>query len=355
MCTQRTVSAPFLIVLLIDASVSMRPSEELRTAHAQSWADALLHVQDALSEGADPGAHPWRLGGGVSAIIGLAAPNVVHLWDAPGTGKTLHFYMLVRAATAARREEAIAGCSWPVDASREDARSYASDPQFGAYLLCGTRELATSGSLARYFVNAGRDDRRRLLIELYAFLSPVVYAAVTRSAEARYGSHAHSAPVMTPLRPDRLDWFQDDLAATLADLHGCRRWQRWALPHPRIPHWLARAMWADPELLEPALQMLAWAGVKAIAGADGYGGYVERPLGRKQFLDVAFREGLRVRSRHRRCLRRVVKEDNANGRRTRPSWGRRHGIAECRNGSWVPYGRRVRPGSAQAGRLPVGR
>ncbi|WP_051366098.1 hypothetical protein [Hamadaea tsunoensis] len=152
----------------------------------------------------------------------------------------------------------------------------------------GVRTLARRGQLARYFENAGPDQRRRLRTEAYELLVDLVFTRLTRRVEQRRG-HRDCATWWTNLRPDCLDRFHTDMEAVLDDLfrsarvpiinlegwvatrlnavtidaYRRRRGQRGALQRPRVPRWLADGLQHDKNLIALALDMLDWVGSDA--------------------------------------------------------------------------------------------
>jgi hypothetical protein len=159
----------------------------------------------------------------------------------------------------------------------------------------GVRGLAKEGRLADYFGIASTAERRRLRIEGYELLHPVVFGHLTRKVEARR-NHRDCMVSVRNLRPDCLDRFHDDIDAVLDDLfrsarqpilnlegwvskrliavtvdaHRRRRGERGALQRPRIPRWLARELNNDQRLIGLALDMLDWVGVEATAGVSDW-------------------------------------------------------------------------------------
>ena len=205
------------------------------------------------------------------------------------------------------------------------------------------RDLAGRGLLVDYARTASEQERRRLRIEVYEIVHPVVFRQFTRKHEIKRG-HRWCAVAVDRLEDPCLDRFQDDMDAVLDDvfrhagvpIHNLEGWvsrrvavatiegyrrrrgERGALQRPRIPRWLAVGLGEEPRLLALAVDVLdfvgndvavssgvwplaAWAERRALGESQRavardveivlaamrvrpkwYESYVERPLGAKR-------------------------------------------------------------------------
>ncbi|GIH05855.1 hypothetical protein Rhe02_39220 [Rhizocola hellebori] len=178
------------------------------------------------------------------------------------------------------------------------------------------RALAEQGTLRAQYERASADVRRRLRVEAFELVYPLVFRQLTRKIEARRGHHACMASIRS-LEPDCLDRFHDDMDAVLDDLfhnarvpihnlegwvskrvvaatvdgHRRRRGERGALQRPRIPRWLAVKLGNDKRLMDLAVDMLEWVGVEATAGLHAWP--IEVWSARRQFQSADYEEASR--------------------------------------------------------------
>ncbi len=147
--------------------------------------------------------------------------------------------------------------------------------------------------LAEQVKAASPEEYERLRAGTYEIVWPIVFNGLTRSVERQRGHH-ECAKGVDHLEPDCLDRYQDDVEAVLHDVlrnvkipirnlegwirsrlttatidgHRRRRGERGALQRPRMPKWLARRLDDDPWLIALALDIQAWVGIPATAGAS---------------------------------------------------------------------------------------